>query len=575
MKKLLFITFLSMVWIGLFAQIEQLPAGGTWQTTRGKINDNYTIISDSIQHLKDVTDQNYGFIEDLAARIGPDSITVVNDTVRFWKGGDEIFAVGTGGTGGVTNYNELENLPSIKDTVITYGVQLKDSTSYAPGGYETPTNVDNKILTTIGEGVEGVVLADSQTVFVTPTQLATELTGYTTTEALSDSLSALSIEGALMEADSLTKYVTIKRLTDTIANLRYEIRNFELQFDQIYAALDELAEEDFTPPRFESAEIGDSSSSLLIVVMDAADINPDSIPMSTDFALTENGNAFGIDTLLISNDSIYITLDSTAMYGATYLLSYTRPVSGALQDTIGNKTASWLNKPVTNNVVPSDLLSGLIGYWKFDEADGTTAYDETDNENNGVAQNLSVNSDDAKIGKAYDFTATNSRVYIPFDESIELDSSLTISLWVKIDVLGAYQLMQTYNNNYAQQYDYLLSVNSAGRIRFYCQNTDETLLQSYTNEGILSTDTYYHIVAIAKTGEPLKIYLNNVDVVTTASANWSGVFGVKSIISIGGNGTNTGLNGRLDEVSIYNRVLTADEVEELYNSGNGKTHPFE
>ncbi len=479
------------------------------------------------------------------------------------------------GEGGTTDYNELDNLPSIKDTVITYGVQLKDSTSYEAGGYETPTNVDNKILSTIGEGIEGVVLADSQTVFVTPTQLATELTGYTTTEALSDSLSALSIEGALMDEDTTVTIATVKQLTDSIAALRTEITNFELQFDQIYAALDELAAEDFTPPRFESAEVGDSANNLFVCVMDAADINADSIPDPSAFGITENGNEFGIDAITISNDTIYITGDSTAMYGATYLLSYTRPVSGALQDTIGNKTASWVNKPVTNNVVPSDLLSGLIGYWKFDEADGTTAYDETDNENNGVAQNLSVNSDDAKIGKAYDFTATNSRVYIPFDESIELDSSLTISLWVKIDVLGAYQLIQTYNNNYAQQYDYLLSVNSAGRIRFYCQNTDETLLQSYTNEGILSTDTYYHIVAIAKTGEPLKIYLNNVDVVTTASANWSGVFGVKSIINIGGNGVNTGLNGRLDEVSIYNRVLTADEVEELYNSGNGKTHPFE
>ncbi len=34
------------------------------------------------------------------------------------------------------------------------------------------------------------------------------------------------------------------------------------------------------------------------------------------------------------------------------------------------------------------------------------------------------------------------------------------------------------------------------------------------------------------------------------------------------------LNGDLDEVYMWNRALTSGEITELYNSGNGKTHPF-
>lgn len=480
------------------------------------------------------------------------------------------------GDGGVTtDYNELDNLPSIKDTVITYGVQLKDSTSYEAGGYETPTNVDNKILSIIGEGVEGVVLADSQTVFVTPTQLATELTGYTTTEALSDSLSALSIEGALMDEDTTVTIATVKQLTDSIAALRTYITNFELQFDQIYAALDELAAEDFTPPRFESAEIGDSANDLLIVVMDDADINPDSIPMSTDFTLTENGNAFGIDTLLISNDSIYITLDSTAMYGATYLLSYTRPVSGALQDTIGNKTASWVNKPVTNNVVPSDLLSGLIAYWKFDEESGN-AIDATGNEFDITSfQNIT------QATTGIEYTASNSYVRLPFSQafadSFSTTNAFSISMWVYLDQLPSELEREEkliWWRHVAQTYFVNANMPTTDYVRLQVKDSELNTPYSRTANSTVTKGAWLHIVLIADQDEDIDIWLNGVkNTNIVASLDYS-FLGSDTWFTIGGDGANA-IDGKIKDVGIWNVSLTESKILEIYNSGNGLSYPFE
>ena len=481
-----------------------------------------------------------------------DSIIDVDNYLIFYSGATEIGRTLSAGTS------------------IDVKVSIADSTSYDPGSYETPTNVDNKILSTIGEGTAGLVATDTVNLVMTDARLATTLTGYPTNEALSDSLSGLSIEGVLMEADSLTKYVTIKRQADTIANLRYEIRNFELQFDQIYAALDELAEEDFTPPRFESAEVGDSANDLLIVVMDAGDINPDSIPMSTDFAFTENGNAFGIDTLLISNDSIYITLDSTAMYGATYLLSYTRPVTGALQDTTGNKSASWVNKPVTNNVVPSDLLSGAVSYYTLNETEGEIAYDSHGG-NNMAIRGLTLGVA-GKFGTAMETNATNVRYRS--GSVVETGDEFTYAFWFKLNVLPSVSGRQNkliYVPNTLTTFSVDAYLYGAGDvIRFFVKNTEDTSFRSNTDEDAFAVDAWYHLAFTLESDGDMVIYLDGVDVATT-KASFTGTFADgDSYTQFATDGSNY-FDGTMDEIVIYNKALNSTQIQELMT----KTYPLE
>ena len=84
----------------------------------------------------------------------------------------------------------------------------------------------------------------------------------------------------------------------------------------------------------------------------------------------------------------------------------------------------------------------------------------------------------------------------------------------------------------------------------------------------INTDTWYHVVA-TKTGENATLYLNGV-LVSTGSVN-SELYNYSDVIRVGryfwaAADRNTDI--RVDEVSFYNRAITYDEVDNIYNSGD-------
>lgn len=75
-----------------------------------------------------------------------------------------------------------------------------------------------------------------------------------------------------------------------------------------------------------------------------------------------------------------------------------------------------------------------------------------------------------------------------------------------------------------------------------------------------------------------KVYKNGVLLGTDSSAHGNPNYETISYSLIGANRYNSTtyqeyFNGRLDAVSVWNKVLSADEVTQLYNSGNGKQYP--
>ena len=107
-----------------------------------------------------------------------------------------------------------------------------------------------------------------------------------------------------------------------------------------------------------------------------------------------------------------------------------------------------------------------------------------------------------------------------------------------------------------------------------------------------NTDTWYHVVCVLDRNDKLKMYINgtlatNISVIADqayiASNNLIPYINVNYDTNIpfrigtytaADNTTPTGFfNGSVDSFNVWNRVLTASEVTELYNSGNGKQYP--
>ena len=172
------------------------------------------------------------------------------------------------------------------------GIVVADSNQYKVGGYATPSFVDNQIAAA-GGGADSSI------------------------------------------------YVTVTRLTDSLATVRSEI-------SYLISIMEDYGLGDITRPTIMSTEIGTYNDSILLTIW-SENLQQDSIPPTSAFSLTEDGNTFGIEAVTINEDSLFIALDSTGAYGSTYLLSYT-PDFPAVQDSSENNAVSFSGQAVTNNI---------------------------------------------------------------------------------------------------------------------------------------------------------------------------------------------------------------------------------
>lgn len=208
------------------------------------------------------------------------------------------------------------------------------------------------------------------------------------------------------------------------------------------------------------------------------------------------------------------------------------------------------------------ITSGLVGYWTFDGADvsGTTAYDRSGSGNNGTLTNGPV-ATQGKVGQALDFDGTNDYVATT-DYSFSNAQAFTMSVWFKADTVSGNQVIFS-----KATYEYNLRL------------TGSTLAFSYWDTGALNEiDLYSNVqankwyqISVTYDGSGIAyMYVNGVQVdsdtdIVDAFQNKTDVFQIGGGYHI--SGSPGYLNGQIDEVRIYNRALSAGEIQSLYKLG--------
>jgi len=205
---------------------------------------------------------------------------------------------------------------------------------------------------------------------------------------------------------------------------------------------------------------------------------------------------------------------------------------------------------------------GLVGHWKFDEGDGSVAYDSA-GDNDGTI--YGAEWVDGFLDGALSFDGLGGDgVYIESSagESSPLniyDSDLTISVWVKCEGGGTVVAR-------SEPYRIMYRLGISGESAYINTYTTSLHWRLYTNE-IISQNDWYHIVGVFDRGTRRgRVYVNGIE---EADAE----LGLdppsdSGLTKIGcnndtGNGTFT---GSVDDVRIYDRVLSAGEVAELYGA---------
>jgi hypothetical protein len=217
--------------------------------------------------------------------------------------------------------------------------------------------------------------------------------------------------------------------------------------------------------------------------------------------------------------------------------------------------------------------NGLVGWWPFNG----NANDESGNGNNLINNGALLTTDRLGLqSKAYSYSGqagngvTGTYMTIP-NIGINMMDSFSISIWVyEQSVLGDGESFISFGDNGSSisiyRNGYSLPTSGAGLLGLAYGNTQVISSTS-------AIQNQWVMYSITRENNFLKGYINDsligtVSNLTPTSISNSGNYIARHTWGPASNQTSTRFNGKLDDIGIWNRALTQQEITALYQSCN-------
>lgn len=222
-------------------------------------------------------------------------------------------------------------------------------------------------------------------------------------------------------------------------------------------------------------------------------------------------------------------------------------------------TAATGTEVVANNPV----TSGLVGWWKFDEGTGTVAFDSSGKNANGNWQGTLGGqwTTNSKVGPyAGNFNGSNN--YVGVGNLGSFPTQGTISFWMNTAALASWPnpLTTNYSGGNAG-----IRFEQAGNVFAAVVGNDGGTYNAFIYTSGMSTSTWYYVVLTwnASTNS-VAGYWNGAQAFSASNSYWATTIPNFAI----GEGFSTlrYWNGQIDDVRIYNRALSAIEINQIYTS---------
>ena len=220
-----------------------------------------------------------------------------------------------------------------------------------------------------------------------------------------------------------------------------------------------------------------------------------------------------------------------------------------------------------------------VGYWKFDEGSGTRAADSSGNAHTALLSNGVSWVRGTKGGAILADAANQDSVAIP---AIDLSSThaVTIAFWAKrtysMDGKGVlFEATGNYQNS-TTGFVFLPDDETCHGIQAAMRGNEGTTANCYSQP---SSGVWHHLALVLDKsqtgGNAVAFYVD--DVLQTPSWNLSAAtntnnFGQDPVYLFSRGGTSQFSSGAVDDLRVYNRSLTAAQIQRIY-SGSGLVSP--
>ena len=291
---------------------------------------------------------------------------------------------------------------------------------------------------------------------------------------------------------------------------------------------------------------GDTVSSTITISANAVD---DTAVAGVQFKL--DGVALGAED---ASSPYSVSWNTTAVANGAHVLT------AVARDASNNTAVSLSVNVVVLNTV-AQVPAGLVAAYSFDAGSGTTAADSSGKGNIGTLANTTWTTA-GKFGGALTFNGTSSQVSIPDNTTLDLTNGMTLSAWV-------------YPSSAASSWRTVMLKENTGDLVYALYGSSDTsvpqgmrvvsgVTKSASGTAALPVNTWTNL-AVTYDGANLRMYVNGVQTGTVAA---TGSMANSTLpLRIGGNAIwGEYFAGRIDEVRVFNRALSATEVTTMMNT---------
>ena len=304
--------------------------------------------------------------------------------------------------------------------------------------------------------------------------------------------------------------------------------------------------------------------------------------------VTNTGNTTDMINLETSGDVIAMLSDTfiSLLSGASSTVTLTIPreelidfrdyavnvTAASESDTKKTAQITTLTYVLPDSIEETGLSNGLISHWTFDEANDNTAFDWIGNNNAILQDGVTIEPNAGKIGDAILLDGNSTGTIVPNGaDFINGLRAFTLSLWIKsarIDTDKGFIFPRTPNGKdeiFSMRYD-AEGLEGGGINVIKAGITTTEGVQAYESASNVQTTQWQHLTLTWRSGRELMLYINGVlDQPTFNSTATEGkVTGVKTLlIGRGGKDNSGSWEGFIDDVRIYDRVLSPREITNL------------
>ncbi len=214
---------------------------------------------------------------------------------------------------------------------------------------------------------------------------------------------------------------------------------------------------------------------------------------------------------------------------------------------------------ITTTCDPAPL--GLVSWWAG-EGDAVDTYGS----NNGTLQG-GASFSSGESGQAFNFDGSSGTVSVPDSTSLEITNQITIETWINPRTLSGDQALVTKASAGTGNNGYQFGLTSGNQLVGQFNSPGLGWPSSFIIAPIPITTGVWSHVAWTYDQSVMRLYYNG-QLVSSQNTGPHPIATSSSALRISGADNHVFFNGLMDEVSLYNRALSSNEILAIYNAGS-------